>query len=76
MAEFSKEYFESQKLSFKGDFSYLDEFKQLKEGESFIEICEGLGLYGIINDNGQPQLIVDSNNTTVEYFSYLGLLIL
>ena len=53
-----KEYFQSQKLKFEGDFSYLDEFRKLKIGVEYLEICEGFGLYGVGNVNNESSLSV------------------
>ena len=74
MALFSKEYFQSQGLKFEGDFSYLDEFKKLKEGEQYLEICEGFGLYDVCNVNNEARLLIDNEGNTVEYFSYINLI--
>jgi len=46
MALFSKEYNLTMDL-IDFDFSYLDEFNKLKEWQSYLEICEGFGSYGI-----------------------------
>jgi len=72
MALFSKEYFQSQGLKFDGDFSYLDEFRKLKKGEQYLEICEGFGLYGVCNQNNEAQLLIDNEGNRVEYFSYIN----
>tara|TARA_R110002167_G_scaffold229003_1_gene434383 strand:+ start:279 stop:503 length:225 start_codon:yes stop_codon:yes gene_type:complete len=72
MSVFSKEYFKSQELKFEGDFCYLDEFRKLNEDEQYIEICEGLGLYGVLNIKGAPFLLIDTEGNSVEYFSYLA----
>lgn len=67
MSCFSREYFRMNLLEFDGDFSYLDEYKSLNEGEAFLEICEGLGTYGIIKTQNKPYIIVNSSGETVEY---------
>lgn len=66
MAEFSEEYFIREKLDMKGDFSYLKEFEKLKEGETFFEICEGLGVYGITKKGGEAYLLKELNGTLLK----------
>ena len=66
MAEFSEEYFIREKLDMKGDFSYLKEFEKLKEGETFFEICEGLGVYGITKKGGEAYLHKDLNGNLIK----------
>lgn len=72
MALFSKEYFQSQGLKFEGDFSYLDEFKKLKKGEQYLEICVGFGLYGVCNANNEAWLLIGNSGNKVEYFSFMS----
>ena len=71
MALFSKEYFQSQGLELEGDFSYLDEFRKLKEGEEYLEICEGFGLFGIRHVNKEARLLIDNKGNAVEYLSFV-----
>lgn len=72
MVEFSKEYFDREKLPFDGDFFYLELFKDLKEGEVNNSLCEGLGLLGITKIDNQPYLIIDNSGNVVEYFTYIN----
>lgn len=61
-------------LNFEGDFSYLYEFEKLKIGQDYIEVCEGLELYGIANVDNTPFLIVDKAGTLMDYHAYIKLL--
>lgn len=59
MAEYSTEYFELMGENMPGDFSYRKEFSKLKEGESFYEICEGLGIFGVARVGAKMYAIVE-----------------
>lgn len=75
MSDYSKEYLDKEGVNNSDyDFYYLEEFRNLKEGESYNQICEGLGTYGIAKKENAPYLIIkdaDSNLLLVEYFTYL-----
>lgn len=69
MSQFSKEYCDYINIFCESDFSFLEEFDFLKEGEVHSEICEGLGVVGIKRENGQPVLIF-SDNREENYFDF------
>lgn len=56
MAEFSKEYSLINGIE-NYDFSYLETFTQMKEGEVYNEICEGFGSIGLLKKDNAPFLI-------------------
>lgn len=66
MAEYSKEYCELMGEDSPGDFSYRKEFSKLKEGESFYEICEGFGIFGITKICANIYAIVE-NEKLIEF---------
>lgn len=71
MAEFSSEYYTATGIDMISDFSYLTEFESLKENESFMEICEGLGVYGIIRLNDVPHLFISRDNKVAPFSEFI-----
>jgi len=75
MSEYSKEYLESQGF-FKGfDFSILEVFETLKEGEYLPIICEGFGCVGILNQEGVCHLIFQNPKRAIPLFEVLGTIV-
>ncbi|NVK66970.1 MAG: hypothetical protein HWE22_20425 [Flavobacteriales bacterium] len=51
----------------KGDFSFYDEFKQLKEGNTMQLTCEGFGTQGIgVFDGQYVVLMIDGSDKTLD----------
>lgn len=72
MSEYSKEYLESQGF-FKGyDFSILEVFESLQEGEYLPIICEGFGCVGVMKEDGVCKLIFNNPDRVVPLFEVLG----
>jgi hypothetical protein len=65
MAEFSKEWVEMKGHDFPSDFSIKDIYNGLSEGETYPIICEGLGITGIVKQDGDCLLIKE--NKLVSY---------
>ncbi len=57
MAEFSKEWCEKEEFNIPYDFSVIEVFSRLKEGESTVMICEGFGFTHIVNDGGECYVV-------------------
>lgn len=70
MANYSLEYCDLTGVDF-SEFSYLELFTQLNEGEYIAEICEGLGTFGIHRRSGIPYLVVSMDGELAEYVSFL-----
>lgn len=60
MAEFSKEYCELKDWGDFYDFSIMEEFEDLNEGEGIAMICEGFGCTHIINEDEVCYLLIDN----------------
>lgn len=70
MAEFSKEYmdiFDNEDH----DFSYIEYYNELSEGEYIAMICEGFGTFGITKKNNIPYLVVTMEGSLVEYSTFV-----
>jgi hypothetical protein len=53
------------------DFSYLQEFKKIKEGEYFDMVCEGFGTHGVTKINNQAYLKTDLKGGIEKYDSFI-----
>jgi len=70
MSCFSQEYCKITGLNL-SEFSYIDLFSRLDEGEYLAEICEGLGTFGIHRRSGIPYLVVSMKGDLAEYTTFL-----
>jgi len=64
MAEFSAEYLELNEIITTPDFSFKEEFKLLKEGETKPLICEGFGTKAIHKSNGVNYVLLMNDQET------------
>lgn len=66
MAEFSKEFLEKENWSMQPDFSIIEEFNRLQDGESAAFICEGFGFHKITRQNDKCVLVYRDKEIELE----------
>ena len=67
MAEFSKEYFLFQGEELEADFSIIEIYNSLNEGDFYPIICEGFGITAIGKKDGE--CMVRLNDKWIEFAS-------
>jgi hypothetical protein len=66
MAEFSKEFLEKENWSMYPDFSIIEEFNKLQDGESAAFICEGFGFHLIKRHDDKCVLVFRDKEILLE----------